>query len=53
MADYNKILSQFTKLNYTESSEVTQNEIDRALDQIAYTNTGVNEFDRQVAEELW
>jgi hypothetical protein len=50
MSDYNKVLSQFTRLNYVETSELTQNEIDKALDSISYSNAGISEFDRQVAD---
>ena len=53
MSDYNKILNQFSKLNYHDNTEMEKHEIERALNQITYSNTGISDFDGAVADELW
>ena len=53
MSDYNKIIAQFQKYNYSHESTLQKHEIDRVLNQITTSNTGQGEFDPAVADELW
>ena len=53
MSAYQKILSEFRKLNFYEDSSLQEFDVNRAMDTICSKNTGFSQFDRDIAEELW
>lgn len=53
MSNYTKILSQFTRMGYTENTTLNEADLKRVLDDICYKNANIREFDPEVAEELW
>lgn len=53
MSNYQKILSTFVSLGYNESSYLSQEEINKALDTLAQQNTSHSQFDKAIADELW
>ena len=53
MASYPNIAREFQKQGLFEDQEVTEHEVKRALDNITRFNTGSNEFDYEVAHEIW
>ena len=53
MASYQRIVREFYNQGLSEDRQVTENEVKRALDNIARHNTGSNEFNYEVAHEIW
>lgn len=51
--NYSRILLQFNRINYNEDSQLRDYELKQALDSICQKNAGINEFNPEVAEELW
>lgn len=53
MSSYSRIESQFLKVGHKESDLLSELEFNKALDKIGKSNTGLNEFDRSVAQQLF